>query len=280
MSAEYKEIMRHINRAKSQVSKMNAIKAMGCVVTCLDEMASVQLMGREKMEVEILLGEVLRGLSDHPDVRHMFPKGLVYQKGKEKHLRAQLTAVLNEINRAIEQAELNKMRAKVNKIDQTILTGQKLLDENNPLDARKVFRRVQEDYGTEPGVMHDMGARLLKAGLAPESIEYFEEAIKLDARDSRPYVHMVMAYEAIGELDKAEHMLKETLKNFGNNDRVYIRLAKVYLQKRKWSEAYDAAQSALGVNEFNRDAKKIIKQVEPRIFTNRGANPGGPQASF
>lgn len=282
MTPEYKEIMRHVNRAKSQVSKGNAIKAMQAVSVCLTELMQTQgrLVGRERMEVDMILGEVLRNLAEHPEMSHLFPKGLNYQKGKERLLLAQINAVQNSLSRAIEQAELSKMRGRANSIDKAMMAAQKLLDANDPMEARKVFRRIQQDFGDEPGIFQDMGARLLRAGLAAESIEYFEEAIKQDARDSRPYTHMVMAYESIGELDKAEDMLKETLRNFGNNERVYLRMANISVQKRKYDAAYDAATMALELNPFSREAKKIIKQVEPRVFGNRARSGDAPSVQL
>lgn len=277
MSEEYKEVIRHINRAKAYVNKFDSIRTMQCVVDALEQlMKSNNIFGREKFEVEILLGEVLRLLTSMEEMRSIFPKGLTYKKGQEQALHTTFTKVLKTINEAIEKAEMEKVRKRKNEIDRYLLQGQKLLDEKNHIEARKVLRRAQEMFEDEPGIHQDIGQRLFRAGLAAEALEFFEAAMRQDNRDPRPYTYLINALEIMGELEKAEHFVKEAFKNFGGNERIYVRWAQLAVKMRKWDDAYDAAQSALGLNPHSREAQEIITQVQPRVF---GRGPDGKRVT-
>ncbi|WP_027366812.1 tetratricopeptide repeat protein [Desulfocurvibacter africanus] len=272
MSEEFKEVIRHINRAKAYVNKFEAIRTMQCIVDALELlMKSNSIFGRERFELEILLGEVLRTLASMDEMRNIFPKGLSYKKGQEKTLHGILTKVLKTISEAIEKAEIDKFRKRKNEIDRYMLQGQKLLDEKNFIEARKVLRRTQELFADEPGINQDIGQRLFKAGLAPEALEFFEAAIRQDNRDPRPYSYMINVQESLGELEKAEHYVKEAFKNFGGNERIYLRMAQLAVKLRKWDEAFDAAQQVLELNPYSQEAMEVMKQAKPRVF-GRGAD--------
>lgn len=284
MSEEFKEVIRHINRAKAYVNKFEAIRTMQCLVEALDLlMKSNSIFGRERFELEILLGEVLRTLTSMDEMRNIFPKGLTYKKGQERSLHDILTKVLKTISEAIEKAEIDKFRKRKNEIDRYILQGQKLLDEKNHIEARKVLRRAQELFADEPGINQDIGQRLFKAGLAAEALEFFEAAMRQDNRDPRPYSYIINVQEALGELEKAEHFVKEAFKNFGGNERIYLRMAQLAIKMRKWDEAFDSAQQVLELNPFSEEAKEILKQAQPRVFgrggggkAEGGGSPGQP----
>lgn len=267
MSEESKEAVRHINRAKAYVNKFDAIRTMQCLIDALELLTKANnIFGRERFEIEILMDEVLRLLTAMEEMRNIFPSGLKYKKGKERVLHGLLTKVLQTITEAIEKAEIDKIRKRKNEIDRYLLQGQKLLDEKNHIEARKVFRRAQELFADEPGIHQDIGQRLFRAGLAVEALEFFEAAMKQDNRDPRPYTFMINSLEVMGELEKAEHFVKEAFKNFGGSERIYVRWAQLAEKMRKWDDAFDAAQSALESNPHSREAQAIIKRVKPRVF--------------
>lgn len=277
MSEESKEILRHINRAKAYVNKFDSIRTMQCLLDALDQlMKTNNIFGREKFEIEILLGEVLRMLTAMEEMRNIFPRGLTYKKGQERPLHATLSKVLKTINEAIEKAEIEKVRKRKNEIDRYLLQGQKLLDEKNMIEARKVLRKAQELFADEPGIHQDIGQRLFKAGLAQEAVEFFEAAMRQDNRDPRPYTYLINALESMGELEKAEHFVKEAFKIFGANERIYVRWAQITMKMRKWDDAFDAAQSALGINPHSREAQEVIKVAQPRVF---GRGPDGKRVA-
>ncbi|WP_029897410.1 hypothetical protein [Desulfohalovibrio reitneri] len=267
MKAEVKEIKEHVARAKAHVTKHDVVRTLDALIDALTGLSKAkQMYGREKFEVEILIDEVLRTLSAQSHMKNLFPKGLTFKRGQEKNLLATLTKLRDRINSAIEKAEQEKMRAYKLSIDEAVLGAQKLLDEGSQDEARRAFRKAADKFADEPGLLQDVGSRLLRGRLVQESVEYLNAAIEQDPRDPRPYTHLVNALEHLGELERAEDVTKNALRNFGPNDRTYTILARIHMKKKEWDEAYDMAQAAMDINPFASEAEKIAKQVKPRIF--------------
>lgn len=270
MKENVKEIKEHVARAKAYANKYDIVRSLGSLCDALRVLTTSQVVGREKFEIEILINEVLATLSGMSQLKSIFPNGISLKKGQEKPLLKRLSVLHAKIKEAIENAEREKMRAYKVSIDKAILGAQKLLDKGDEAEAKKAFRKAADKFSKEPGVFQDVGSRMLKGGLIQESIEYLEAAIEQDPRDARPYGYLVTALEGLGELEKAEEVTKDALRNFGPNDRTYLILARLYMQMKKWDEAYDAAKAALDHNEFCKEAKKIMDKVAPRIFGKGG----------
>ncbi|MFW5489275.1 MAG: tetratricopeptide repeat protein [Desulfovibrio sp.] len=261
-----KTIREHVARAKAYASRFEILKTLSSLCDALKLLNTSKVFGREKFEIEILIDEVLRTLSGMPQLKSIFPNGLSLKKGQEAQLYKTLRTVHDKIQSAIEKAEMEKMRAYKLSIDKAILTAQKFLDEENFADAKRIFRKAADKFADEPGIDQDIGGRLLRAGQAKDALEYLETAIEKDSRDARPYTHLVMAYEMLGELDKGIELTKDALRNFGPNDRTYLIQARLFFKLKKWDEAFDAAEAALAINPLANSAQKIIDKVKPRIF--------------
>jgi len=263
----HKDIVTHISRAKAGLAKLDALRTLREVVEGLRLMnKNPVLVGRERIELEFMLDEVARSLSALEEMKSLFPRGLTFQKGQEKDLLARLEKVLEGISSAINKAETDKLRNRYNEIDRHLIQGQKLLEIKNPIEARKAFRRCQEMFPDEPGLNHDIGTRLLRAGLAAESIEYFEAAMARDPRDARAFAAVVAAQEAVGETEKALDMVKTIFRSFGANERLYLKLAELNYKLRQWDACYDAAKAAHDMNPCCSHAKAIMDKVASKIF--------------
>jgi tetratricopeptide (TPR) repeat protein len=269
MRDKIKTIKEHIARAKAYAGRMDVIKTLDSLAAALKVYLVTPAVGRDKAEIEILFAELMRTLNGMSQMKSLFPSGLSFKRGQEKQFLELVTKTNERIRSAIGRAEVSKVRTYKNSIDKAILAGQKLLEEKNLVEARKIFRRASEEFASEPGVFQDIGSRLLMAGMVQESVEYLERAIETAPRDPRPYGFLVAAYEALGELEKAEVAVKNALKNFGPSDRIYLRMAKLYLKMKRWDDAYNSAEAALSLNPLSREAKKVMDQVEPRIFGGR-----------
>lgn len=268
---DIKTIREHVARAKAYSSRLDVVKTLDALVEALDLFSVTQIVGREKFEVTILIDEVLRTLSAMPQLKALFPNGITLVKGQEKQLLARLSMVRDRIKAAIEKAEYEKTYAYKVTIDQALIEAQKLLQDGQTDQARIAFRKAADRFASEPGLLQDVGARMLRGGLAQESIEFLEQAIKSDPKDPRPYGHLVMALEGLGEVEKALEITKDALRNFGPNDRTYTIMSRLHLKLKQWDEAFDMANAALDINPFANEAQKIADKVKPRIF-GRDAN--------
>lgn len=264
--SQSKAVKEHIARAKAYAGKQDILRSLHSLCESLNALLKAQVFGREKFEIGILIDEVLRALSQYDEVKAVAPKGLSYQRGQEKALFLSLRKTFATIKEIRDKAQLQTTRAQKLEIDELILQGQAHLEQKNWLEARKFFRRATERFPDERGILIDAGQRLLKAGQFAEAMEYLQRGMERDPTDPRPYTHLVACYEALAEPEKAEELLMTILRRFGANESVFLRLAKIHLQKRKFAEAYDAADQALSRNPLSRDAMKILDAVGPKIY--------------
>lgn len=268
-----KSIKENIARAKSYGQRKDYMRCLHALSLSLDELASSQVFGREKIEIGILIDEVFRQLMGMEELERVLPRSLKYVKGQEKKLAAVLMKIHDTIKNALEKAAVEKVRKQKNKIDKFVLAGQKFLMEKDVKEAKKYFRKITEAFPEERGLLQDVGSRLVKSGFPTEGVEYLERSIVKIPSDSRPYISLLTAYEMMAEQDKALEVIKDIVRRFGANESIYIRQAKLFLGKRMYTEAYDAAAAALKANPLNREAKKISDKLGPKIF-GRGYTPG------
>lgn len=261
-----KSIREHVARAKAYAQRKDYMRCLNSLSLSLEELADSQIFGREKFEIGILIDEVFRQMLAMEELKKVLPRSLKYSRGQEKKLALVLRKIHDHIKTALERAAENKIRKMKNQIDQYILAGQKALDEKNLKDAKKYFRKITETCPGEDGLLQDVGARLVKSGFPREGIEYLERAIDKNASDSRPYISLVMAWEMLGETDSALEVINDIMRRFGANESLYVRQAKLFFAKRMYTEAYEASTAALNSNPLNKDAKKMVDALGPKIF--------------
>ncbi len=266
MSASAKTVKEFIARAKSYIQRNDYLRTLKALCQALELLHGSQIFGRERFEVNVLLDEALRDLSGMKQIKRVFPQGIQYQKGQEKTLWRTLKRMHDKLEAAIEKVRMEKLRAQKMELDEMLIKAQEFLVKKEPLEARKLFRKASELFPDEKNLPVDIGNRLMMAGLFVEALEYFKRGQEVDAADPRPYQFSVLCYEATGELDKAEEVLRDALRRFGGNESLFLRMGRLAAQKRSWSEAYDSLAQVLQLNPTNQEALKLLKQVGPRIF--------------
>lgn len=271
-----KTVKENIARAKTYAGRGDYLRCLNALSKALEQLITSKIFGREKFECEILLDEVLREVSGMDALKKVFPGGLRFKRGEERKLYNTVKKLRDKLKEVMERARIQRLRQEKMAIDELLLKAQELLEKQEPMEARKLFRKVSEKYGqSEPGIYADIGTRMMMGGLFAEAIEYFERGKEVYPKDSRPYTGLINCYEGMGEVEKAEEAVMETMRKFGANESIYVKLAKIHVTKRNWSEAYDAAKAAMDLNPLNAEAKKILTQVEPRIYGRGGAPKPG-----
>ncbi|EPR39817.1 Pentatricopeptide repeat-containing protein [Desulfovibrio sp. X2] len=262
-----KTIREHVARAKAYVGRMDVPRTLEALCDALSLLvATPVIMGREKFEITILIDEVLRTLAAMPQMQGLLPKGIALGKGQEKQLLARLSSLRDKIRLAIEKAEYEKVYAYKQAIDKAILCAQQLAKEGQMDQARLAFRKTADRFAGEPGILQDIGGRLVRCGMFQEAVEYLEEAIKGDPKDPRPYNHLLTALENLGETERALEMTKTALRNFGPSERTYTIMARLHCALKQWDEAFDMANAALDLSPYASEAEAILDEVRPRIF--------------
>ncbi len=268
MDASPKAVREHISRTKFYTQRGDILRAMRALAQSMGLLATGKIVGRERIEIGIFLEEAVRLLADQDMMKRLLPGGLKYAKGKEREVAVQLTRMADALEEAMRKRRVEERRKRLVELDEIILGAQDQLREKAPLEARRLFRKAMEQFGEEPGLPVDIGTRLFMAGLAQESMEYFQKGMELNPGDPRPYNYLSQCHEILGEADKAEEMIRTTLRRFGPNEGLYVRLGKAALARRNWDEALNCAQGALAINPINDEAHRIGAEASTRVYGN------------
>jgi tetratricopeptide (TPR) repeat protein len=70
-------------------------------------------------------------------------------------------------------------------------------------EAEKLYRKALEIDVAQPEAQYNLGYVMLERGLAPEAIAFFHGAIQSDPRFADAYYNLAMAYEQVGDPDRA-----------------------------------------------------------------------------
>ena len=205
-----KRVREDIARAKSALSKGNAVKAIEHLVSAVREFKGAQIFGREKFEAEVHIQEFLKDLNRHPEIKSHFSAKNIhvtpyvdYKRGAEAELLAFAEKTLGEMKGASEEAEQTKQTKQEHRKEELLEKAQSCLDAKEFPRGKSILRRLVEEYGREEGFKTDVGQRLLKAGLFFEAGEVLEEAVADNPRDShalafrrfrRPHRHRLRLY--------------------------------------------------------------------------------------
>ncbi|OGR34662.1 MAG: hypothetical protein A2051_06950 [Desulfovibrionales bacterium GWA2_65_9] len=271
MDTSPKNVREHIARSKFFLQRKDLLKSLKSLGLALELLASGQIFGRERIEIDILMEEAVRLVMEQEALKAAFPAGLAHKKGKERELSATINRVANALETVLGRAKKEERRKQLAELDEAILAGQTGLDQNQPLEARKHFRRAVELCGDEPGLFADIGNRFLLAGLLAEAVEYLQKNIEVTPGELRAYPALAQCYDALGEADKAEEVLKAALRRFGPIEALNLRLAKGALERRSWEETLVNAQEVLKLNPTNQEGQRLASAASQYIY-------GDPQA--
>ena len=268
-----KAVKEHLARAKSYLTRDAVLKSVSTMVVGLEHMIRNRIMGKDRYEVEVHIGEYLREFNRHPLVKEYFVKKNIhvtpyikFTKGKEKELLTQFENLERDMKSSEKKAEEHKVQKKEGRKQELLDKGQELLNAGEHARAKGYLRRAAEGYGDEPGVMVDVGLRLLKAGLSFEASQILEKAVEKHPTDSKGYAALVQAYVKLAEYAKCENLYLLAIKQFGGHPKTHLNLAKVYMKLKNYDKAYDYAKLALDQQPELKEAEKIVKETEKRIF--------------
>ncbi len=273
MQTSPKSIKEDIARAKGHTQRGDYLRTLGALCKALERMLQSQIFGRDKFEIGILMDEAVNDLMGMKAMKRIFSTPLKYEKGKEKKLYLTLKKLRTKIEEAVEKARIEKTRSRLARLDELILKAQGLLEAKESLEARKLFRQVSDEHPDVPGINTDIGRRLVMAGLLQEAVEYLKKAIEITPGDVRSYDLLAMCHEGLAEPAKAREVIWDAIRRFGKKEGLYLRLAKLCLAAQDWSAALDAANVVLSINPLNRDAARIVKKAEPKVYRQAKAAP-------
>jgi len=274
-----KDIRENIARARAYAKKSDYLKTLSCLAVAIRGVLTSQIFGTEKFEIYSHLDEALRDLNKMTMIKRLFPQGLKYTRGNERPFYQILVRLHKKLEEATEKARLTKERKRLTVLDVNLVKAAGLVKEGNPLEARKLYRKISEFFQDIEGIDSDIGNRLTQFGMFAEAVEYLNKALTDRASDSRAHNALILCYEGLNEDEKAMEAIKEAMRRIGASENLYLRLAKLHLKKRDWGLVYNNAKAALDRNPLNAEAEKLVKLAEPKIFSTSGGKPAPKPAA-
>lgn len=271
-----KDIREDIARSRTYAKKGDYLRTLKYMANAMKNLLTSQVFGSEKFEIYAHLDEALRDLNKMPMIEKLFPKGLGYQRGKEKAFYQTLMRLHQKLGEAMEKSRIAKLRKRLRVLDDNMIKAAKLVEADDPLNARKIYRKISEHFQDIDGIDSDIGNRMTQFGMFAEAIEYLNKALEISKSDIRANNALITCYEGLNETDKALEAIKDCMRWVGVSENLYLRTAKLHLKKREWGEVYNNAKAALDRNPLNTEAKKLMDQAEPRVFA--GKAKGAKQA--
>jgi len=262
-----KEIREDIARVRAYAKKNDYLRTLKCLANAIRGMVTSQVFGAEKFEIQAHLDEALRDLNKMKMIQKLFPDGLNYRKGKEKAFYQTLMRLHKKLGEAMEKARVAKLRKRLGVLDDNLIKAAELINAGQPLEARKLYSKISEYFQDIEGIQSDIGNRMSSFGLFAEAVPYLNKALAIQNNDARAHNALILCYEGMHEPDKAMAAIKDAMRWLGPSENLYIRLAKLHLQKREWGEVFNNAKAAHARNPLNLEAAKLMKQAEPKIFT-------------
>jgi tetratricopeptide (TPR) repeat protein len=276
-----KEIREDIARARAYAKKSDYLRTLKYLANAIRGMVTSQVFGAEKFEIQAHLDEALRDLNKMKMIRKLFPDGLNYRKGKEKAFYQTLMRLHKKLGEAMEKARIAKLRKRLGVLDDNLIKAAQLINAGQPIEARKLYSKIAEYFQDIEGIHSDIGNRMATFGLFAEAVPYLNKALDIQNNDARAHNALILCYEGMHEPDKAMAAIKDAMRWLGPSENLYLRLAKLHLQKREWGEVFNNAKAAYDRNPLNTEAAKLMKQAEPKIFTaSKGAAKNSHDLNF
>lgn len=264
-------VPQNIARAKSLVKRDEPVRAIDALVTALELFEPDKILGKARFEIEVNVQECVGDISRHSAVRALLTRltrstssVIAYTPGEE----AKLLPVLKVLRKALAETAAEEIRTAEGKVTDRkvalLAKGKEHLAAGEMPKARAVLKRLGEEFGTEPGVLLEIGSLLALAKLYYEAAEFLEQALETFPKESGAYGELVSCYTALREHEKAEAVYLRAIAQFGRHPRTLINLGKLYLDWNKKDKALDVLNQAVRMDPGNEEAKALRDQSEGR----------------
>jgi tetratricopeptide (TPR) repeat protein len=269
IDSPYHRTKRNLARANGYLRRKEYRKAVQAAVVAFTlKPQCVQLVGKCKHELEFLCIEFCDNFNSHPGVI-AFMHGikirarpfLAYSPGCEDMVRAKLDIIGERMAAKEREREQRRLAALAEKKAAWLDKGQQALDRGNLARGKAWLRRVADEFGHEPGVLADIGSRLLDKNLLPEAADILAQARAAAPRDHTAYTLGIRACQELGEMGKAEDIYLAAIRQFGGHPLTYLNLARHYLAWRKRDKAYEFARKALDADPGLDEAREIVRRT-------------------
>ncbi len=264
MKITAKSIKEDLARCKTAYLRNDDLRALTSLATALKAATKIRLIGPDRTQVDSQFREAIANINKMEYVIRIAPGPMPYLKGEEAKMLKMLIPLVKRIDEEIKQETLAAMRERKLKIDQCMTRGQKLLEQNNLLEAQRNFREAVELYVDEKGLFPLIASRLIDAGHFKQSLEYTRHAMLQEPNNTRPYDFLQTAVTKTKEFDQANKIMAEARKKYENHPLIFATSAWLEAKQHNYPEAVAFADTTLAADPDNELASSVKKIAEER----------------
>jgi tetratricopeptide (TPR) repeat protein len=263
-----KTVKEAASRALALARRGESARALRCAAEALLG-AGVEktVFGRERIELEFKLREVVEAMVLLPEVAAVAPAGrLVYKRAWSQAWP--IFSTLGELDRSRVRGSRARGEEAARQEARTVSQHPQPVNAGVPAARRLLKCRVN---ATDRPACTSNPGMLVRAGFPLDALPFFEKAIEVAPRDGRAYIAAADACRDAGEQGRAEKYLKAAIKQVGGTPTAYLAMARMYVAGRKWDKAHDAVKSLLSLEPEHPEAARLMEEILPRVGMDGGA---------
>ena len=268
LTAPPQSIAHNLARAKSLLKRDETIRALDALIAGLESYEPKKMMKKAQFEIEVLVQECVAELNRQPAVRKLFetltPKAqraaVPYTPKQEEKLKAMLTILHKALNESIAAKERGAADAKAKRKELLQQKGLEYLKAGDTPRGKAALKVLADEYGSEPGLITQVGAWLLEHKLYLDAADLLERAMERFPKDSKAYAFATQCYKISRDHEKLEAVYLRAIRQFGKHPRTLLNLAKLYVEWNKKDQAFTTAQEAYRKDSSLTEAKEIMEK--------------------
>lgn len=269
MNTAPKEIRENIARAKGYLRRDEIPRALEAMSSAVRGFADVTLFKAARFELTVQFDEFLLELNRHPQMQVLLdpegtgtPRKIAFQSGKEKILATVLEGLAKILLNAAEEAKQKAENTLHQRKAELINMGKTRIQEGDIARGRAFLKRAAAEFGTETGVLMEIGRTFHSLSQYSDAAEIFESAIQAFPKEAEAYAEAIEAYTKALEFENAEKVYLKIFRQFGGHANTYGRLAKLYLTWGKGLKAEEFAHRALQLDAAQAEATEVVENLE------------------
>ena len=262
------QVTQNIARAKSLLRRDDPIRALESLMTGIDLYEPSKLLGKARFEATVLIEECIQELNRQKQVKDFLQSvsksekaSIAYAPGEEGKLKPMLLIIhkaLKEIDASkLRQAEEERQQRK----EHLRQKGLTYLQNDDGPRGKAALRVLADEYGTERGILVDIGGYLEKAGFLFDALEFYLQSIELFPKESKAYTGAANCAMTLREAEVAVDVYTKALKNFGKHPITMLNLAKAYLMANNRDKAFEYALAAAKADPTNEEARELADRL-------------------
>ncbi len=268
--------LEHLQRAGYTLKRNSLVEALSAFCAGMElflERKSV-IMGQDKIQLQTHMAQFLLNLSRRDDIKEYFYARKIYtaehlakfKPGKEEDFYLKVKAIRDDLTQGqVQEEKVQEIRQEVD-VQELYQQGLALMEEKNETKGKVLLRKVAEAMAQDPTVPGDVADLFNKHGLFLDTMSLCKRILELCPGNARMYSAAITATLAQKDFDQAEKWFIAAGKRFGMHPKTHLRMAQMYLDWRKWEQAFDHAKYALANPETAEEGRKIMAEADKRLL--------------